>query len=57
MEFTTQEKILLKMLLNQQAHFIQFNYKGSDEDKNLGLRSVISIQNKLEALNDLSENN
>ena len=48
MELTTQEKTLLKMLLNQQAHFIQFNYKGTDVDKNEGLELVISIQNKLE---------
>ena len=48
MELTTQEKTLLKMLLNQHYHFVQFNYKGTDTDKNEGLELVISIANKLE---------
>ena len=48
MELTTQEKTLLKMLLNQQFHFVQFSYKGTDQDKNEGLELVMSIQNKLE---------
>jgi hypothetical protein len=47
MKLTTQEKTLLKMLLNQQFQFVQFNYKGPDIDKNEGLELVLSIQNKL----------
>ena len=47
MEFTTQEKELLQMLLNQQYQFLQFNYKGSKENQQAGIDLVWSIQDKL----------
>jgi hypothetical protein len=47
MELTKQEKTLLKMLLTQQYHFIQFTYKGSKEDQKTGIDLIFSIQDKL----------
>ena len=47
MEFTNQEKTLLKMLLNQQYQFLQFTYNGSKEDQKTGIELVFSIQDKL----------
>jgi hypothetical protein len=47
MEFTKQEKTLLKMLLNQQYQFMEFTFSGIPEDKALGLQLVLDIQDKL----------
>jgi hypothetical protein len=47
MELTKQEKTLLKMLLTQQYHFIQFTYNGSKEDQKTGIDLIFSIQDKL----------
>ena len=45
MELTTDEKRVLKMLLNQQLSFLEFDYKGEYQKE--GIEIAESLYNKL----------